>query len=987
LSRFASGQLSKLVATFVAVVAIAPLTLLLTPELTASADTAANKVVTTATTASQTSVAPNGPLTGLSDLDTITIDVAADGLGVPANLIYGVDARLCRTGLNIQLLSQFNATAGNCIANPLSAGSTAIVQKVIGAPNTSGSLNYVVGTGAETVATHVGPGAPIVCGPGNPCALWLREQVPTGIVASGNAFVHYNLTFAGTVPTAPGAPTAAAATAGNGSADVTWTAPGDPGSKPITGYTVTSSPGGLTCTTATTACTVSALTNFTPYTFSVTATNGEPLTGPASSASNSVTPLPSVPVISGAVPGDTLVTVSWSASSPAPTDYTVTSSPGSLTCTTATLSCSVNGLTNNTGYTFTVRANYPGPHSVTSSASGTVTPVPPAPGQPGSPTSLSATAGNGQANVSWTAPVNTGNSSITSYSVTSSPPGGSCTTSGTSCTVTGLSNFTPYTFSATATNAAVFTSVASGPSNSVTPLPAPPGTPSAVAGDASAAVSWAAGNPAPTGYTVTSSPGALTCTTATLGCTVNGLTNGTPYTFTVTANYPGPHTATSGASSSVTPLGAPGVATGVVASAGNGQAGVSWTAPSSNGGAAITGYNVTSSPSGGSCSGSTTSCTVTGLSNFTPYTFTVTATNAAAKTGPSSSTSNSVTPLPAAPGTPSAIAGDASADVSWTAANPAPTSYSVTSSPGGLTCTTATLGCTVDGLTNDMPYTFVVTANYPGPHTISSGASTAVTPVAPAPPSPPTGVTATPGNGEVTVSWTAPTDDGGSPVTSYTVTTSVVVPLLAQRQILVASGAGCTTSTTSCVVTGLDNFATYSFTVTATNGFPLTSDASTASAAVMPLPVLPVVTTVIPGDGSVTLVWNAADPVPAGYSVKGSPGGSCTTTTETTCTITGLDNGTSYTFVVTADYAGGSVSSAVSVTAVPAVPATTTTTAAASGSSTSSPATSVASSTGTLPTTGSDPRLLLAAGGLTVLVGLGLVLIARRRRGTGIVLP
>ena len=89
-------------------------------------------------------------------------------------------------------------------------------------------------------------------------------------------------------------------------------------------------------------------------------------------------------------------------------------------------------------------------------------------------------------------------------------------------------------------------------------------------------------------------------------------------------------------------------------------------------------------------------------------------------------------------------------------------------------------------------------------------------------PDAPTAVTGTAGDGSVTVAWTAPGSNGGSPITGYVVTAA-------------PGGATCTTTgATSCVVTGLENGTGYTFTVTATNAAG-TSSPSAPSATVTPV--------------------------------------------------------------------------------------------------------------------------------------------------------
>jgi hypothetical protein len=171
----------------------------------------------------------------------------------------------------------------------------------------------------------------------------------------------------------------------------------------------------------------------------------------------------------------------------------------------------------------------------------------------------------------------------------------------------------------------------------------------------------------------------------------------------------------------------------------------------------------------------------------------------------------------AAPSVPELAVGDQQLTVTWTE----PTSadpiidYSIRwSDDGGTTWTSARKGdaaaplsYTITGLTNSVSYLVQVAAvTHPVDVDVVGDYSASSDPAAPAlPPGAPTGVTGAVGDQEVTVSWSAPADDGGSAVTGYTVTAD-------------PDGATCSTGgATSCAVTGLTNGTAYTFTVVATN--------------------------------------------------------------------------------------------------------------------------------------------------------------------------
>lgn len=175
------------------------------------------------------------------------------------------------------------------------------------------------------------------------------------------------------------------------------------------------------------------------------------------------------PVLQSAVAGDRCVTLTWSAAegsngykvyaSTTSDSYTIPAN----TVAGSVYSCDVTELTNGTIYYFVVRSTSIDGDSVNSNElSATPQTVPDA------PTNVSATAGNGKATVTFTAPTDNGGSPITGYIVTSNPGSITATGTGETITVTGLQNGITYTFTVKAINA-VGNGAESAVSNAVTP--------------------------------------------------------------------------------------------------------------------------------------------------------------------------------------------------------------------------------------------------------------------------------------------------------------------------------------------------------------------------------------------------------------------------------------------------------------------------------------------------------------------------------------
>lgn len=307
----------------------------------------------------------------------------------------------------------------------------------------------------------------------------------------------------------------------------------------------------------------------------------------------------------------------------------------------------------------------------------------------------------------------------------------------------------------------------------------------------------------------------------------------------------------------------------LVAEAGDLEVTLNWEPPADEGGTPVVGYNIYRGESQGSESFLITVALVTTyidllVENGVTYWYYVTAINLDGESDPSNEVS--ATPggePPTVPGPPRdlvATPGDGSVALTWSVpeddgGRPI-TSYHIYrgTSPGG-----ESLYATVGGdilsytdveVTNGETYWYQVSAENEVGEGPRSNEVSATPEAPPAPPGPPLDLRATGGDGVVTLEWSPPTDDGGSPVTGYKVYRGTTSGQLSELTTL--------PDVLSFDDTGVTNGVTYYYEVSALTSAGEGPPSNEASATPMPgdtVPDPPSDLVAVAGDAQVSLSW------------------------------------------------------------------------------------------------------------------------------------
>jgi hypothetical protein len=408
----------------------------------------------------------------------------------------------------------------------------------------------------------------------------------------------------------------------------------------------------------------------------------------------------------------------------------------------------------------------------------------------------------------------------------------------------------------------------------------------------------------------------------------SSLTPNTGYSFTVAAVSIDGEGAKSTVATATTSNIVPNAPTIAATAASTSQINIAITAPASNGGTAITSYNVyLNNVLNGSTT--TTSYSATGLSANTSYSFTVRAVNALGEGSQSSAASATTSNIvPNAPTITATAVSTSQINISITppASNggTAITSYKVYRN-GVYNESTTTTSYSATGLSANTPYSFTVSAvNALGEGSQSSAASATTSNIVPNAPT----ITATAtSSSQINIAITAPASNGGTAITSYKVYRNGVYN-------------NESTTTTSYSATGLSANTPYSFTVSAVNALGEGAKSSAASATT---------SNIVPNAPTITATAVSTSQINISITPPVSNGGTAITsykvylnsvlngtTTTTSYSATGLSASTSYSFTVSAVNAlgEGTKSSAASATTTsPTVPGAPTISTSASSSS------------------------------------------------------